>query len=57
MAVDCVRPAVCLESPRLREVIIDLGYSSVSAFIEAFRKTFGVTPYRYFRDDGRARTV
>jgi AraC-like DNA-binding protein len=28
-----------------------------SAFIEAFRKTFGVTPSRYFRDDERARTV
>ena len=31
-------------------VILDLGYSSVSGFIEAFRKTFGVAPYRYFRD-------
>jgi AraC-like DNA-binding protein len=35
-------------------VALDLGYSSVSAFIEAFRKAFGVTPYRYFRDDGGA---
>ena len=31
----------------------DLGYNSVSAFIEAFRKTFGVTPYRYFRQPGQ----
>ena len=30
-------------------VAFDLGYDSVSAFIEAFRNTFGVTPYRYFR--------
>ncbi|HXQ41829.1 MAG TPA: helix-turn-helix transcriptional regulator [Candidatus Udaeobacter sp.] len=35
-------------------VALDLGYSSVSAFIESFRKTFGVTPYRYFRNDGQA---
>jgi AraC-like DNA-binding protein len=34
-------------------VAFDLGYDSVSAFIEAFRKTFGVTPLRYFRQDGR----
>jgi AraC-like DNA-binding protein len=34
-------------------VAFDLGYDSVSAFIEAFRKTFGVTPFRYFRQDGR----
>jgi methylphosphotriester-DNA--protein-cysteine methyltransferase len=33
-------------------VAFDLGYDSVSAFIEAFRKTFGVTPFRYFRQAG-----
>jgi AraC-like DNA-binding protein len=32
-------------------IALDLGYSSVSAFIEGFRKSFGVTPYRYFRAD------
>jgi AraC-like DNA-binding protein len=31
-------------------VALDVGYSSVSTFIESFRKTFGVTPYRYFRN-------
>jgi len=31
-------------------VALDLGYS-MSAFIESFRKTFGVTPFRYFRSD------
>jgi len=34
-------------------VALDLGYGSVSAFIEAFRKTFGITPHRYFRDSER----
>ncbi|MGH6961244.1 MAG: AraC family transcriptional regulator, partial [Dongiaceae bacterium] len=26
----------------------DLGYDSPSAFIDAFRRSFGVTPRRYF---------
>lgn len=30
-------------------VAIDLGYDSPSAFIAAFKRTFGVTPSRYFR--------
>ncbi len=35
-------------------VALNLGYSSVSTFIESFRKTFGVTPYRYFRNGEQA---
>ena len=53
-----LRFTVAIERLARREpvtgVALDLGYSSVSAFIEAFRKTFGVTPYRYFRDEVRA---
>jgi AraC-like DNA-binding protein len=53
-----LRFTVAIERLARREpvtgVALDLGYSSVSAFIEAFRKTFGITPYRYFRDDERA---
>jgi len=53
-----LRFTVAIERLARREpvttVALDLGYSSVSAFIEAFRNTFGVTPYRYFRDEGRA---
>jgi AraC-like DNA-binding protein len=30
-------------------VALDVGYDSPSAFVSAFRKTFGVTPGRYFR--------
>ncbi len=29
---------------------LDLGYDSPSAFIAAFKRAFGVTPARYFRD-------
>ncbi len=56
-----LRFTVAIERLARREpvtaVALDLGYSSVSAFIEAFRKTFGITPYRYFRDGGRAGAV
>jgi AraC-like DNA-binding protein len=49
-----LRFTVAIERLARREpvtgVALDLGYSSVSAFIDAFRKSFGVTPYRYFRD-------
>ncbi len=34
-------------------VALTVGYSSVSAFIEAFRKHFGATPARFF-DEGKA---
>ncbi|EJN03619.1 helix-turn-helix transcriptional regulator [Phyllobacterium sp. YR531] len=30
-------------------IAFDLGYDNVSAFISMFRKTFGITPGRYFR--------
>jgi AraC-like DNA-binding protein len=30
-------------------VALDVGYESPSAFVSAFRRTFGVTPGRYFR--------
>lgn len=33
-------------------VAMDVGYSSVSAFIEAFRKHFGRTPARFFEEGG-----
>jgi len=53
-----LRFTVAIERLARREpvttVALDLGYNSVSAFIEAFRKTFGVTPYRYFRDERQA---
>jgi AraC-like DNA-binding protein len=31
-------------------VALELGYDNVSAFIAMFRRTFGVTPGRYFID-------
>ena len=31
-------------------VALDVGYVSVSAFVEAFREAFGTTPARYFAD-------
>ncbi|WP_245286543.1 helix-turn-helix transcriptional regulator [Bradyrhizobium sp. ARR65] len=31
-------------------VAFDLGYSSISAFISLFRRTFGITPGEYLRD-------
>ena len=34
-------------------VALDLGYENISAFIAAFRKTYGVTPARYFAPDGQ----
>lgn len=56
-----LRLTVAIERLARREpvtgVALDLGYSSVSAFIEAFRKTFGITPYRYFRARERAGTL
>jgi AraC-like DNA-binding protein len=32
-------------------ISLDVGYSSLSAFVSAFRKALGVTPGRYFRSD------
>ena len=32
-------------------IALDVGYSSLSAFVSVFRKTLGVTPGRYFRSD------
>jgi AraC-like DNA-binding protein len=37
------------EGASVTEAALDAGYSSVSAFIATFRKTFGVTPGRYQR--------
>lgn len=52
------RQAILLEALRklaagesVLNVALDLGYDSPSAFIYMFRRTFGVTPYRYFRDN------
>jgi AraC-like DNA-binding protein len=36
------------------EVALDLGYASPSAFIAMFRRAFGVSPKRYFRDSAKA---
>lgn len=36
------------------EVALDLGYASPSAFIAMFRRAFGVSPKRYFRDSNTA---
>jgi AraC-like DNA-binding protein len=33
-------------------VAFDAGYDSLSAFIAAFKREFGTTPARYFRDEG-----
>ncbi len=33
-------------------VAFDAGYDSPSAFIAAFKREFGTTPARYFRDEG-----
>jgi AraC-like DNA-binding protein len=32
-------------------IALDVGYSSLSAFVSVFRKALGVTPGRYFRSD------
>lgn len=34
-------------------VALDVGYESLSAFVQSFRKAFGTTPGRYYRRDGR----
>lgn len=33
-------------------VALDCGYDSLSAFVQAFRQVFGVTPARYFQQEG-----
>ena len=38
----------------VKVVAADAGYASPSAFIAAFRKSFGVTPARYFADGAAA---
>ncbi len=35
----------------ITNVALDVGYSSLSAFVSVFRKALGVTPGRYFRDE------
>jgi len=35
-------------------IALDVGYSSLSAFVSVFRKALGVTPGRYFRSDTEA---
>jgi len=35
-------------------IALDVGYSSLSAFVSVFRKALGVTPGRYFRNDTSA---
>jgi AraC-like DNA-binding protein len=35
-------------------IALDVGYSSLSAFVSVFRKALGVTPGRYFRSDTAA---
>ena len=41
------------EGAPVTAVALDAGYDSVSAFIHAFRRSLGVTPQRYFSDEGR----
>lgn len=38
------------EGRRVTEVSLDIGFESLSAFISAFRKFFGVTPGKYFQN-------
>lgn len=38
----------------ITNVALDVGYSSLSAFVSVFRKTLGVTPGRYFRNERSA---
>lgn len=38
----------------ITNVALDVGYSSLSAFVSVFRQTLGVTPGRYFRNDSQA---
>jgi AraC-like DNA-binding protein/quercetin dioxygenase-like cupin family protein len=38
----------------VKSVAVDAGYASSSAFIAAFRKSFGITPARYFLDGAAA---
>ena len=38
----------------ITNVALDVGYSSLSAFVSVFRKTLGVTPGRYFRKEKTA---
>lgn len=39
------------EAKPVTSVALDAGYDSPSAFIAAFRRAFGTTPARYFRDE------
>lgn len=39
------------EGQQVTDVSLDLGFESVSAFISAFRKFFGVTPAKYFQNN------
>jgi AraC-like DNA-binding protein len=36
-------------------VALELGYQSPSAFIAMFRRSFGVSPRRYFRERSQSR--
>ncbi len=38
----------------ITNIAIDVGYSSLSAFVSVFRKSLGVTPGKYFRDEASA---
>lgn len=42
------------ENTPVTTVALDLGYSSISAFIALFRRTFGVTPGEYVRNAAKA---
>ncbi len=42
------------EGAAVTTVALDLGYSSISAFIALFRRTFGATPGDYMRNVAKA---
>ena len=44
-----IRPVVLAAGQAVTSVALDVGYDSPSAFISAFRVTFGQTPGEYFR--------
>jgi AraC-like DNA-binding protein len=45
---------ILAEGAAVTTVALDLGYSSISAFIALFRRTFGATPGDYMRNAAKA---
>ena len=42
-----------VEGAKVTHGALESGYSTLSAFINMFRKTLGTTPALYFRTDGK----